>query len=81
MYIAFRNFTKIIRKRTVLEDVTLELEQNQIHGITGHNGSGKTMLLRAVAGLILPTKGEVRIDGKLPQESSQSIGLALQPDF
>lgn len=39
------------------------------------------MLLRAAAGLILPTRGKVLLNGRPPQDRDQSIGLALQPDF
>lgn len=80
-YIEFRHYTKVIHHRTVLQDVTLEMEQGRIYGVTGRNGSGKTMLLRAVSGLILPTKGEVTLEGKPPQASEHAIGLALKPDF
>lgn len=63
MNIEVRNFTKIIRKGTVLEDINLDFESGYIYGLTGQNGSGKTMLLRAMAGLIRPTSGEVTVDG------------------
>jgi len=63
MNIEVRNFTKIIRKGTVLEDINLDFESGYIYGLTGQNGSGKTMLLRAIAGLIRPTSGEVIVDG------------------
>ena len=58
------HYTKILKGRTVLSDVCLELERGGIYGFYGHNGSGKTMLLRAVAGLIVPTEGSVSVFGK-----------------
>ena len=48
----------------VLDDINLMLSSGHIYGIVGLNGSGKTMLLRMIAGLIKPTSGKVCIDGK-----------------
>ena len=56
--------TKVIRRITVLNDVNLTLESGTIYGLRGINGSGKTMLMRLMAGLIRPTRGEVFLDGK-----------------
>jgi len=49
----------------VLDNVSYKFEGGNIYGLYGRNGSGKTMLMRAVAGLIFPTSGEVIIDGKV----------------
>lgn len=51
------SYTKEIKKKVVLNDINLELQENRIYGIIGHNGSGKTMLLRALCGLIEPSFG------------------------
>lgn len=64
MTIEVKNVTKVLRKITVLEDVNLTLESGTIYGLRGVNGSGKTMLLRLLAGLIRPTRGTVLLDGK-----------------
>lgn len=64
MEIIIQNYTKKIGKATVLSDISLTLEGGRIYGFVGRNGSGKTMLMRAVTGLILPTQGSVSIDGK-----------------
>ena len=64
MTIEVKNVTKVLRKITVLEDVTLTLESGTIYGLRGVNGSGKTMLMRLIAGLIRPTRGMVLLDGK-----------------
>lgn len=63
-YIEIKNLTKVIRGNTVLDDINLSLEKNKIYGFVGINGSGKTMLFRAICGLIKPTSGSVAIDGK-----------------
>ena len=64
MYVEIEALTKIIDKNKVLDDVSLAMEKGKIYGIKGKNGSGKTMLLRTVCGLIKPTEGLVRVSGK-----------------
>ena len=63
-YIEVNNYTKIIKGMTVLDNIDLTLEKGSLSLIVGGNGSGKTMLLRALSGLIFPTSGEILIDGK-----------------
>ncbi len=56
--------TKVIKGRTVLDNVCLGLPKGGIYGFLGINGSGKTMLFRAVAGLIHLTAGSISVFGK-----------------
>ncbi len=65
MYINIKNLTKIISGTTILDHISLHMEQGKIYGLKGKNGSGKTMLMRAICGLILPTEGEIEIDGEI----------------
>lgn len=58
------NYTKEIKGRVVLDSVSLTFHSGRIYGLKGVNGSGKTMLLRALCGLIYPTEGYVEIDGE-----------------
>lgn len=85
MKIIINNYTKYIKKRTILKDISLELESGKIYGFRGQNGCGKTMLMRAIAGLIYPDKGYVEIDGKkLGKDISlpPSIGILIEnPSF
>jgi ABC-2 type transport system ATP-binding protein len=61
------------------------LTNGHIYGIVGKNGSGKTMLLRAISGLILPSSGEIWIDGKVLGKNISfppDMGLLIEkPDF
>lgn len=58
-----KNVSKEMSKRLVLDDVTVTFGPGKIYGLSGPNGSGKTMLLRAIAGLIHPDRGEVIVFG------------------
>ena len=66
---------------TVLDNVNLTLEKGSISLIVGGNGSGKTMLLRALSGLIFPTSGEILIDGKkmiFNEKFPVDIGICIE---
>lgn len=75
------NVTKIIDKKTILDDINLKLTGGRIYGLRGKNGAGKTMLFRLISGLILPTEGKVIIDDEeLGNEISfpRSIGILIE---
>ncbi|MEK5033169.1 ATP-binding cassette domain-containing protein [Paenibacillus sp. FSL R7-0302] len=85
MKIEVVNFSKSIGKVNVLDKINISLESGHIYGIIGKNGSGKTMFLRMIAGLILPTEGEVRVDKKVLGKGSSfpdNLGILLEkPSF
>ncbi|MCI6165915.1 MAG: ATP-binding cassette domain-containing protein [Lachnospira sp.] len=79
--IRVEHYCKTIKKVTILDDVTITFESGKVYGLKGKNGSGKTMLMRAISGLILPTSGAVYInDQQLGKEISfpPSIGMLLE---
>lgn len=81
MIIRTENATKYIRGALILDKVNVEFESGKIYGLQGPNGSGKTMLMRLVGGLIRPTSGKVYIDGnKLGQsfDFPTSMGLLIE---
>ena len=65
MILQIENLTKKIKGVTVLDNINLTLTGGTCHGFEGKNGSGKTMLMRLIAGLIRPTEGTITIDGKV----------------
>ncbi len=72
---------KSIRGKIILSHVNLELESQHIYGLYGRNGSGKTMLILTIAGLIQPTSGEVYVFGeRMGVDSSfpQSLGVTVE---
>lgn len=81
MQIKINNLTKKIHGTTVLNNISLEFNSNKIYGLSGKNGSGKTMLMRAISGLIKPTTGEIIIgDGIMGKDFSfpPSIGVLIE---
>lgn len=59
-----------------LDDLSFTIHQGEIIGIVGPSGSGKSCLLRCLAGVLTPTSGEVAFDHQEP--ASQGIGLIIQ---
>ena len=57
-------YAKSIKGEKVLDDISYTFESGKIYGIYGKNGSGKTMLLRAIAGFINTDKGYIKYNHK-----------------
>ncbi len=64
MKIKIENLTKTFKGSKVLDNISISFDSGKIYGLSGRNGSGKTMLMRAICGLIRPTDGFVEFDGK-----------------
>ena len=62
--IQLQNVTKRIKENTVLDNVSCTFKSGFVYGLYGQNGSGKTMLLRAISGLINLDSGSIFIDGE-----------------
>ena len=58
------NLSKKFGDKVVLNNVSLELPEGHIYGLVGRNGSGKSVLLKCIAGLIRPTGGTIEVFGK-----------------
>lgn len=67
------------QQRYVLNDIHFSLNSGESLGIIGHNGSGKTTLLRLLAGVSLPTKGRVRVVGRV--SPLLALGAGFHPDM
>ena len=62
--VQLQNVTKRIKENTVLDNVSYTFKSGFVYGLYGQNGSGKTMLLRAISGLINLDSGSIFIDGE-----------------
>lgn len=58
-----------------LSDVSLEIHEGDRVGIMGHNGSGKTSLLRMLAGIYEPTSGQLQVQGKVSSFINLGLGM------
>lgn len=72
-------------KFRALNDISINIEEGKIYGVVGRNGSGKTVLFKCIAGLLRPTEGVIRVNGKVigkEIESPESLGMIIEnPGF
>lgn len=81
MITKIENVSKIIRGNSVIEHISMELTSGKVFGFRGINGSGKTMLMRLIAGLIYPTKGQITVDNKILGRDinfQENMGLLIE---
>lgn len=83
--IEVKNVVKRWGNNTVLKSVDLTAEKSEIIGIIGHNGSGKTVLMKCICGFITPDSGEITVSGKRLGKDidiPKNIGLIIEtPGF
>lgn len=76
---------KIFKKEKVLSHINLTLESGHIYGLTGRNGSGKTVLMKCICGFLRLSSGEIRVMGKKVGEEvdfPDNIGAIIEiPGF
>lgn len=68
-----RNLTKIYSQIPALDNITMTVKGGRIIGLLGPNGSGKTTLIKLIAGLLVPTSGELYIDGFAPGPETKAV--------
>jgi ABC-type branched-subunit amino acid transport system ATPase component/ABC-type branched-subunit amino acid transport system permease subunit len=82
--LAARELSAAYGRMAVLHDVTFEVQPGEIVVIVGANGAGKTTLLRTLAGLMVPQRGGIQLDGRaLPGPGAHRVarhGVALVPE-
>ena len=70
---------------TVLKDVSRSFERGRIHGIVGNNGSGKTVLMKCICGFLIPTEGDITVNGErvgVDVDFPRDMGLIIEtPGF
>ncbi|TQR18973.1 ABC transporter ATP-binding protein [Psychrobacillus vulpis] len=80
--VKLQNITKVIGKKKIIDDLSLDLFAGQITGFLGPNGAGKTTTIRMMTGLMRPTSGEVFIDGQAIstnfEESMSKVGVIVE---
>lgn len=79
--IKIENVSKKIKSNMILKNIDMELTSGHIYGFRGKNGCGKTMLMRCICGLIIPTEGKIIINGKELHKDikiPESIGALIE---
>lgn len=84
-YIELKHVDKNYKNNPVFTDLNLTFEKGRSYGIMGHNGSGKSVLLKLIAGFAYADAGEIRIDDKLLKKDMDFIpdaGVSINaPEF
>ena len=68
-----RGLTKRYGNKLALDHIDLSLGRGKIIGLLGPNGSGKTTLIKLLNGLLVPTEGEIFVDGKAPGVETKKV--------
>ena len=79
--IKVENVTKRFKKATVLNNISAEFEKGKIHGLIGRNGSGKTVLMKCICGLVPVTEGTITVAGKVIGKDTDipdSLGMIIE---
>ncbi|HIR89704.1 MAG TPA: ATP-binding cassette domain-containing protein [Candidatus Fimimorpha faecalis] len=81
MELIVTNISKKIKRNVILSNISLHLKSGNIYGFVGPNGSGKTMLFRALSGLMKVGSGEIRLDEKVLKKDIDilpNLGIILE---
>jgi ABC-2 type transport system ATP-binding protein len=71
----FRGGRSSFERQQVLRDVSFEIKKGEFFGITGRNGTGKSTLLKLLAGIYAPDKGSVTVNGRLTPFIELGVGF------
>lgn len=84
-YIEVNHVTKKFGDEVILHDININMEQGKVYGISGNNGSGKTVLMKCICGFLPVTEGTIRVGGKIigtEIDFPESIGVIIEtPGF
>lgn len=80
MMIEFNAVTKLYKDKTALSSVTFEIKEGEIVTLLGHNGAGKTSIIKLICGLLSPDAGDIYIDGMNShlEKNNRLISLVLE---
>ena len=77
--IEVKNVTKKFDDKIIVESLILNVKQGETIGIVGRNGSGKTVLLKMICGLYIPTSGDITINSN--KSNAEKLGVLIDSNF
>ncbi len=77
--IEVKNVTKKFDDKIIVESLILNVKQGETIGIVGRNGSGKTVLLKMICGLYIPTSGNITINSN--KSNAEKLGVLIDSNF
>lgn len=85
IYIEISHVTKKFGDDVILHDIHINMEKGKVYGISGNNGSGKTVLMKCICGFLPVTEGSIRVGGKIigtDIDFPENIGVIIEtPGF
>ena len=83
--ITVKNATKKFKETVVLDNITVDFGKGKVHGLIGRTGSGKTMLMKCICGLVPLTSGEIAVNDKVIGKDTdipKNVGVIIEtPGF
>ncbi len=83
--ITVKSATKQFKEAMVLNNISVSFEKGKVHGLIGRNGSGKTMLMKCICGIVPLTSGEITVSGKVIGKDTdipKNVGVIIEtPGF
>lgn len=83
--IVIKKLTKKFKEAVVLDNISISFEKGRVHGLIGRNGSGKTMLMKCICGIVPPTSGEAVVNDKVigkDVDIPENVGVIIEtPGF
>ncbi|MEI8080790.1 MAG: ATP-binding cassette domain-containing protein, partial [Actinomycetes bacterium] len=70
---------RLVREIVAVRDLSFDLPRSRVLGIVGNNGAGKSTLVRAIAGILPPTKGRIEVRGRV--STLLALGIGFNPDL
>lgn len=72
MVVKIENLSKSFKSNIIFKDINIELKSGHIYGLVGRNGTGKTVFLKTLCGILTPDTGQILFDG---EETLKTTGV------